>query len=126
MSVPVLWEAGATDHRRKRVRAIVGMPDGAFDQVAASGPTTITIWREQNGRRTCAHERVRHAAHQSVLPAGPLSFVDRQYLIITYRSDPEAIGRLLPEPLEVAGPLVHYEWRTRRSGMATSAPWRPR
>ena len=76
-------------------------------------------------------ERVRTSAFAMPLtnpsyPPAHYRFVDRQYLIITYRSDPEAIGRVLPEPLEVTGPLVHYEWRTRRSGMATSAPWCPR
>jgi acetoacetate decarboxylase len=36
-------------------------------------------------------------------PAGPYRFVDREYLIISYRSDPEAIREALPEPLEPDG-----------------------
>ncbi len=44
-------------------------------------------------------------------PAGPYRFIDREYMIITYETDPEVIRHQLPEPLEpVAQPLVHYEW----------------
>src|SRR5579864_994106 len=44
-------------------------------------------------------------------PAGPYRFVDREYMIITYESDPDAIRAQLPEPLEmIEQPLVHYEW----------------
>jgi len=44
-------------------------------------------------------------------PAGPYRFVDREYMVITYESDPEAIRHQLPEPLEpIDRPLVSYEW----------------
>jgi acetoacetate decarboxylase len=44
-------------------------------------------------------------------PAGPYRFVDREYLVITYETDPELIRQQLPEPLEpVEQPLVHFEW----------------
>ena len=44
-------------------------------------------------------------------PKGPYRFVDREYMVITYESDPEAIRRQLPEPLEpLDQPLVCYEW----------------
>jgi len=43
-------------------------------------------------------------------PRGPYRFVNREYLIITYRTDPKAIERVVPEPLEPAEPLVHYEF----------------
>ncbi|MFB7914475.1 acetoacetate decarboxylase [Streptomyces sp. NPDC056061] len=36
-------------------------------------------------------------------------FTDREYLSITYRTDPEVLDRLLPEPLSVAEPLVRFE-----------------
>lgn len=36
-------------------------------------------------------------------PKGPYRFVDREYLIITYKSDPAAIRAALPEPLEPDG-----------------------
>jgi acetoacetate decarboxylase len=44
-------------------------------------------------------------------PAGPYRFVDREYMIISYETDPEIIREQLPEPLEpVENPVVHYEW----------------
>jgi acetoacetate decarboxylase len=43
-------------------------------------------------------------------PPGPYRFVDREYLIITYRTDPAALERVVPEPLTVAEPLVKYEF----------------
>lgn len=44
-------------------------------------------------------------------PDGPYRFVNREYMIITYTTDPELIREQLPEPLEpVEQPLVHYEW----------------
>ncbi len=44
-------------------------------------------------------------------PAGPYRFVNREYMIITYETDAQAIRAQLPEPLEpLEEPLVHYEW----------------
>ena len=44
-------------------------------------------------------------------PAGPYRFIDREYMVITYETDPAEIADQLPEPLEpLAQPLVHYEW----------------
>lgn len=44
-------------------------------------------------------------------PAGPYRFVNREYFIITYESEPDAIRRLLPEPLQPDGSnRVLYEW----------------
>jgi acetoacetate decarboxylase len=43
-------------------------------------------------------------------PRGPYRFFDREYLIVTYRTDPEALRAVVPEPLEVAEPLVKYEF----------------
>ena len=44
-------------------------------------------------------------------PAGPYRFVDREYMIISYETDPDVIRAELPEPLEPpAEPIVHYEW----------------
>jgi acetoacetate decarboxylase len=43
---------------------------------------------------------------------GPYRFVDREFLIVTYRTDPEKLRELVPEPLEVdmENPLVKYEF----------------
>ena len=44
-------------------------------------------------------------------PRGPYRFLRREYLIITYETDPEALRRALPEPLEPApGNLCFDEW----------------
>lgn len=44
-------------------------------------------------------------------PKGPYRFIDREYLIITYESDPDAIRDALPEPLEPDGSnTVLYEF----------------
>jgi acetoacetate decarboxylase len=43
---------------------------------------------------------------------GPYRFVDREYLIITYRTDPVKLRAIVPEPLELneREPLVKYEF----------------
>ena len=43
-------------------------------------------------------------------PPGPYRFVDREYFIIRYRTDPEALRRVVPEPLEIVEPVVNYEF----------------
>ena len=44
-------------------------------------------------------------------PRGPYRFIDREYLIVTYRSDPGAIRAALPEPLLPEGTdTVLYEF----------------
>ncbi|AJY10613.1 acetoacetate decarboxylase [Burkholderia dolosa] len=43
-------------------------------------------------------------------PMGPYRFVDREFLIITYRTDPARLREIVPEPLQVTEPLVHYEF----------------
>jgi acetoacetate decarboxylase len=43
-------------------------------------------------------------------PMGPYRFVNREYLVITYRTDPQKLRELVPEPLEIAEPLVRFEF----------------
>jgi acetoacetate decarboxylase len=43
-------------------------------------------------------------------PPGPYRFVDREYLIITYRTDPARLRTIVPAPLEVDEPVVKYEF----------------
>lgn len=43
-------------------------------------------------------------------PKGPYRFVNREYMIITYRTDMKALRRVVPEPLEITEPLVKYEF----------------
>ena len=43
-------------------------------------------------------------------PIGPYRFVNREFLIITYRTDPAKLRELVPEPLQIDEPLVKYEF----------------
>src|SRR5476651_157539 len=44
-------------------------------------------------------------------PPGPYRFYNREYFIITYRTDPDKLRAAVPEPLELSGdPLVKYEF----------------
>ncbi len=43
-------------------------------------------------------------------PRGPYRYVDREYLIVTYRTDPDALRAVIPAPLEMAEPIVKYEF----------------
>lgn len=43
-------------------------------------------------------------------PPGPYRFVDREYLIITYRTDRDALEAVVPEPLTFDEPIVKYEF----------------
>ncbi len=43
-------------------------------------------------------------------PPGPYRFINREYLIITYRTDPAKLRALVPEPLLPDGDIVKYEF----------------
>src|SRR5215472_8340 len=43
-------------------------------------------------------------------PRGPYKFYNREFVVITYRTDPEALRAVVPEPLEVLGDTVNYEF----------------
>ena len=43
-------------------------------------------------------------------PPGPYRFINREYLTITYRTDPAALESVVPEPLTWDDPLVKYEF----------------
>src|SRR6201995_5647524 len=43
-------------------------------------------------------------------PPGPYRFFNREYFVIPYRTDPEVLAAVVAEPLEVAEPLVKYEF----------------
>ena len=43
-------------------------------------------------------------------PPGPYRFVRREFVIITYRTDMDALRAVVPEPLQVLEPLVKYEF----------------
>jgi acetoacetate decarboxylase len=43
-------------------------------------------------------------------PPGPYRFVNREFFVITYRTDLDALRAVVPEPLEVTQPIVKYEF----------------
>ncbi|MCL9684026.1 acetoacetate decarboxylase [Legionella maioricensis] len=43
-------------------------------------------------------------------PRGPYRFINREYLIITYETDMDLLRDIVPAPLEVAEPLVKFEF----------------
>lgn len=43
-------------------------------------------------------------------PRGPYRFRNREFLVITYRTDPDALRAVVPEPLEASEALVKYEF----------------
>src|SRR5439155_10578630 len=60
-------------------------------------------------------EDVRRTAYSMPLtnpsfPPGPYRFFNREYFVISYRTDPEALAAVVPEPLEVTDAIVKYEF----------------
>jgi acetoacetate decarboxylase len=43
-------------------------------------------------------------------PMGPYRFVNREFFIISYRTDPDRLRAVVPEPLQIASPIVNYEF----------------
>lgn len=43
-------------------------------------------------------------------PPGPYRFYDREYFVIEYLTDPDALRAVVPEPLEISDPLVKFEF----------------
>ena len=43
-------------------------------------------------------------------PPGPYRFVNREFFIITYRTDPDVLRAVIPAPLEFTQPLVKFEF----------------
>ena len=48
--------------------------------------------------------------HSPSYPIGPYRFIDREYMIISYRTDRELLERIVPEPLHVIEPVVRYQF----------------
>lgn len=43
-------------------------------------------------------------------PRGPYRFINREFLIIAYRTDPDALAAVIPAPLEMTDPIVKFEF----------------
>lgn len=48
--------------------------------------------------------------HNPAYPRPPFRFVNREYFIISYETDPDALRAIVPEPLTPENNLVHYEF----------------
>ena len=48
--------------------------------------------------------------YNPAFPPGPYRFIDREYLIITYRTDPAMLEKIIPAPLKMADSVVKYEF----------------
>jgi acetoacetate decarboxylase len=48
--------------------------------------------------------------HNPAYPRPPFCFRNREYFIISYETDPEALRAAVPEPLQPIDRLVHYEF----------------
>ncbi|MBA8821711.1 acetoacetate decarboxylase [Ochrobactrum sp. P6BS-III] len=60
-------------------------------------------------------DRIRQQAYAMPLTSpsfgrGPFRFCNREFLVLTYRTDMDALRAVVPEPLEVHEPIVHYEF----------------
>ena len=81
------------------------------------GVTILDLTRDVEPTEGTNHEnrrsspaRLRHAADEPRLSAGPYRFFNREYLIITYRTDRAALEAVVPEPLTFDEPIVKYEF----------------
>jgi acetoacetate decarboxylase len=43
-------------------------------------------------------------------PCGPYRYLNREYLIVTYRTDPDKLAAVIPAPLEMIEPVVSFEF----------------
>jgi acetoacetate decarboxylase len=43
-------------------------------------------------------------------PPGPYRFVNREFFIVTYRTDPAALAAVIPAPLQMTDPIVKFEF----------------
>ena len=91
--------AGAADRRRRRLhlRSRRARPRRS----EAGKPMNATEVRERAFAMPLT---------QPAYPPGPYRFYDREFLIITYRTDREKLRELVPEPLEIVSDLVKFEF----------------
>lgn len=47
---------------------------------------------------------------QPSYPRGPYRFINREFLVIKYETDMDALRKVVPEPLEVTDPIVSFEF----------------
>lgn len=47
---------------------------------------------------------------QPAYPRGPYRFINREFLVIKYETDLDAVRKVVPEPLTVTDPIVNFEF----------------
>ena len=85
-----------------------------FDLARAMGVNSSTDHRHP-GDSTDEAAEVRKKAFAMSLndpadPPGPYKFYNREFVVISYRTDIDKLREVVPEPLEVAGDTVAYEF----------------
>lgn len=65
---------------------------------------------ENPGQQAPVESAFAMPAHSPSYPPGPYRFIDREFLIITYETDMEALRKQVPEPLEIPEALVKFEF----------------
>jgi len=55
-------------------------------------------------------QRICNAIECPAYPPGPYKFYNREFVVISYRTDPDRLREVVPEPLEVVGDTVAYEF----------------
>lgn len=65
---------------------------------------------ENPGQQASVESAFAMPAHSPSYPPGPYRFIDREFLIITYETDMEALRKQVPEPLEIPEALVKFEF----------------
>ena len=108
------WLAGRADVERhpepsglEEPHAAGGRRDGARSHARARHRSKGTQRYEDRRGQTRAFAM---PLTSPAFPPGPYRFVDREYLIITYRTDPAALEAVIPEPLTFDEPIVKYEF----------------
>src|ERR1700736_763288 len=81
----------------------------------ASSPSISQSTAANRGDPTMKLTEVRRKAfamplNDPAFPPGPYKFYNREFVVITYRTDPDKLREVVPEPLEVTGDTVAYEF----------------
>ena len=113
--VPLLGQRRA-DHRRQSTRSTAAGPPNKRRSSPILPLRKVRTRDTPSGARS--HENRRHQVRNASAmpltnpsyPKGPYRFYNREYLIVTYRTDPDALRAVVPEPLEIAEPIVKYEF----------------
>jgi acetoacetate decarboxylase len=82
------------------------MPAVRSRRSLADGPKPEDAMTEDEIRATAYAMPLTSPAY----PKPPFRFVDREFIIIAYRTDPDALARVIPAPLMPADPIVKYEF----------------